>query len=332
VSRESWFVNPPTIHQKRNTIHVILTFMPELPDIELYVTRIRERIMDEPLERVRFFGPFVLRSVGVTAADVECRLVVDVFRLGKRIVIELQGERFVLIHLMIAGRLQWQSPPPPERKGFGKVLLAAFRFPSGQLNLIESSSKKRAAVYLIKGREGLDEHRREGIDLFNASFDEFKERLQRNNRTLKRALTDPHSFDGIGNAYSDEILFAARLSPIRQTRTLTDEDIDRLHEAARNTLGGWAARLLQLYPNFPRPADVTAFRPDFAVHGRFGKPCPVCGSPIQHIVYAENETNYCAKCQNEGRLLADRSLSRLLKDDWPSTLDEMLEGKDPVRD
>jgi formamidopyrimidine-DNA glycosylase len=301
--------------------------MPEFPDIELYLARLRERILEEPLERVRFFGPFILRSVGVTPADVECRLVVDVFRLGKRIVIELQGDRFVLIHLMIAGRLQWQTPPPPERKALGKVLLAAFRFPTGQLNLVESSSKKRAAAYLIKGREGLDEFRREGIDVFAASTEEFKERLQENNRTLKRVLTDPHSFDGIGNAYSDEIFFAAKLSPLRQSRSLTDVEVDRLHEAARNTLGGWAARLLKLYPNFPRPSEVTAFRPDFAVHGRYGKPCPVCVAPIQHIVYAENETNYCAVCQNEGRLLADRSLSRLLKDDWPSTLEEMLEGK-----
>jgi formamidopyrimidine-DNA glycosylase len=300
--------------------------MPEFPDIELYLARIRERILGEPLERIRFFGPFILRSVGVTPADVECRLVVDVFRLGKRIVIELQGDRFILIHLMIAGRLQWQSPPPPERKGLGKILLATLRFPTGQLNLIETSTKKRAAVFLIVGRDGLDKHRREGLDVFQATPEEFTQRLEEHNRTLKRVLTDPRSFDGIGNAYSDEILFAARLSPLRLSRSLNETERERLLEAARNTLAGWANRLKQLYPNFPRPADITAFRPEFAVHGRYGKPCPLCGAPIQRIVYAENETNYCANCQNEGRLLADRSLSRLLKDDWPTTLEDMLEG------
>jgi formamidopyrimidine-DNA glycosylase len=301
--------------------------MPELPDIELYVLRIAERVVGRPLERLRFFGPFVLRSVGVSTADIEERIALGVFRLGKRIVIEFEEERFVLIHLMIAGRLQWQSPAPPEKKALGKILLAALRFPTGQLSLVEFSTRKRAAVYLIQGRAGLEEHRREGLDVFSASVDQFAERLQAQNRTLKRILTDPHSFDGIGNAYSDEILFAARLSPVRLTRSLDTGEIARLHSAARETLAYWSKRLKEAYKGFPKPGDVTAFRPDFNVHGRFGQPCTVCGQPVQRIVHAENETNYCAKCQNEGRLLADRSLSRLLKDDWPSTLEEMLEGQ-----
>lgn len=298
--------------------------MPELPDIDLYLARIRERIAGERLEKLRIFSPFVLRSVGVGPASFEGLKAVGVFRLGKRIVIEFEEDRFVLIHLMIAGRLQWQSPPPPEKKALGKLLLAAFRFPNGQLSLIEMATRKRAAIYLIQGRAGLDEHRREGLDVLSATDDEFKERLQAQNRTLKRALTDPHTFDGIGNAYSDEILFAARISPVRLTRSLDNNEVSGLRLAAKQTLEHWAGRLKELYPNFPKAGDITAFRPDFAVHGRYGKPCPVCGSPIQRIVYAENETNYCAKCQNEGRLLADRSLSRLLKDDWPATLEEMM--------
>lgn len=297
--------------------------MPELPDIELYLARIRERVLGEKLEKIRFYSPFILRSVGVTPSELEGRTVTSVFRLGKRIVIEVEDERFVVIHLMIAGRFNWQSPLPPEKPAMGKTMLAALRFTAGQLGLVELSTRKRASIYLVKGRAGLDEHRREGLDLFSATDSEFLQRLQSQNRTLKRALTDPHSFDGIGNAYSDEILFTAKLSPVKQTKALTEEEGARLHEAAKNTLAYWRDHLQSLYKNFPRPNDVTAFRPDFAVHGRYGKPCPVCGAPIQHIVYAENETNYCANCQNEGRLLADRSLSRLLKDDWPKTLEEM---------
>ncbi len=300
--------------------------MPELPDIELYITRLRERLIDQPLEKIRFHSPFVLRSVDVPPTELECRLVVDVFRIGKRIVIELQQERFIVIHLMISGRLQWQSPPPMDFKTRGKIILAAFRFPNGQLTLQEMSTKKRASIFLVRGRESLEEHRRDGINVLTVTLDEFAGRLQAKNRTLKRMLTDPNAFDGIGNAYSDEILFHAKLSPVRLTQALRPEEVERLYQASKDTLSSWCERLLEIYPGFPRPADVTAFRPEFATHGRFGKPCPVCGSPIQHIVYAENETNYCANCQNEGRLLADRSLSRLLKDDWPRTLEEMLEG------
>ena len=302
--------------------------MPELPDIELYVDRIRERVAGERLEKLRIHSPFVLRSVGVSPSDIEGQVATEVFRLGKRIVIGF-GEMFVLIHLMIAGRLRWIFPPPVEKKAQGRILLASLRFSSGQLDLIETSTKKRAAVYLIRGRAGLDVHRREGLDVFTASPEAFSDRIQAQNRTLKRILADPHSFDGIGNAYSDEILFAARLSPLRLTRSLEPDEVERLHEAAKGVLGYWRAHLRDLYPSFPKPGDITAFRPEFAVHGRFNLPCQVCGKPVQRIVYAENETDYCAHCQNEGRLLADRSLSRLLKSDWPSTLEEMLEGRKP---
>lgn len=300
--------------------------MPELPDIELYVARLRERLVDEPLEKLQFFSPFVLRSVDVPPSELECRLVVDVFRIGKRIVIELQQERFIVIHLMIAGRLQWVTPAPSARKSGGKVLLASIRFPNGQLNLVEMSTRKRAAIYLVRDRKNLDTHRMGGLDVFAATLEEFSKVVLQKNRTLKRLLTDPSSFDGIGNAYSDEILFAAKLSPLRLTGALKPDEIERLHEACKSTLDYWRDRLRELYVGFPKPGDVTAFRPDFATHGKFKQPCPVCGSPIQHIVYAENETNYCAVCQNEGRLLADRALSRLLKSDWPKTLEEMLEG------
>ncbi len=301
--------------------------MPELPDISLYVTRLSDRLVGEAVEGIRFFSPFILRSVGVSPAEFEGKKIERVFRLGKRIVIGVEGDLYILIHLMIAGRFQWQSPAPPPKAALGKVMLASFRFTSGQLSLVEASKKKRAAVYLILGEAGLDEHRREGLDLSSATSTQFAERLTEENRTLKRALTDPHKFDGIGNAYSDEILFHARLSPVRRTHSLTDLEIARIFEVAKATLLNWTRRLETLYPDFPRPSDITAFRKDFAVHGRYGKPCPVCGSPVQHIVYAENETNYCAVCQNEGRLLADRSLSRLLKEDWPDTLEELLEGR-----
>lgn len=300
--------------------------MPELPDIELYVTRLAERIVGERIERIRFFNPFVLRSVVVPPSEIEMRMVTGVSRLGKRIVIELEEEKFIVIHLMIAGRFQWMIPDPTMKRPLGKVMIASIRFENGQLNLTEASTKKRASIYLIKGREGLEAHRRDGLNVFEATPLAFATRLQCENRTLKRMLTDPSMFDGIGNAYSDEILFAAKLSPVRLTRALKPEEVVRLHEAAKDTLDFWRRRLLELYVGFPKPSDITAFRKDFATHGKFKQPCPVCGSPIQHIVYAENETNYCAKCQNEGRLLADRSLSRLLKSDWPKTLEELEEG------
>ena len=302
--------------------------MPELPDIELYIARISERIVGQRIERIRFYNPFVLRSVAVPPSEIEMRMVTGVSRLGKRIVIELEEEKFIVIHLMIAGRFQWLIPDPSMKRPLGKVTIASIRFENGQLNLIEASTKKRASIYLIKGREGLDEHRRTGLDMFSSKLEEFARRLQAENRTLKRRLTDPNAFDGIGNAYSDEILFAARLSPVRLTQALTPDEVEHLYHATRETLDYWRLRLQELYVCFPKSSDVTAFRKDFATHGKFKQPCPVCGSPIQHIVYSENETNYCAKCQNEGRLLADRSLSRLLKSDWPKTLEEMEEGQE----
>jgi formamidopyrimidine-DNA glycosylase len=227
---------------------------------------------------------------------------------------------------MIAGRFQWVSPAPPDKRSNGKVQIASLRFSKGQLNLVEMSTRKRASIYLIKGKDGLVEHQRTGLSVLNATAADFHARILSENRTLKRMLTNPNAFDGIGNAYSDEILFAAKLSPVRLTQALKPDEIERLRVAAISTLTYWRERLLDIYPQFPKPGDVTAFRPDFATHGRFKLPCPACGSPIQHIVYAENETNYCAKCQNEGRLLADRSLSRLLKSDWPKTLEELEEG------
>jgi formamidopyrimidine-DNA glycosylase len=238
----------------------------------------------------------------------------------------LEGDRFVVIHLMIAGRLQWQSPAPPAKRATGKVQLAAFRFAEGQLTLVETSTRKRASIHLVQGREGLAEHTRNGLDVLTATPEAFAARLKATNRTLKRALTDPRTFDGIGNAFSDEILFAARLSPVKTTQSLSDEATERLRVGARDVLVEWTEKLQRQCPKFPTSSQVTASRPDYAVHDRFGLPCPVCESPVQRIVFAENETNYCARCQNEGRLLADRSLSRLLKDDWPKTLEEMVGG------
>lgn len=300
--------------------------MPELPDIELYVTRLSERIIGQRIEKIRFYNAFVLRSVGITPSILETKLVTGVSRLGKRIVIELEDEFFIVIHLMIAGRFQWLTPAPPDRRPQGKVLIASIRFTNGQLNLVESSNRKRASVHLVAGKPGLKEHQRDGLNVFTATPAEFAAKLTSENRTLKRMLTNPRAFDGIGNAYSDEILFAAKLSPVRLTQALKPEEITRLHKAAIETFTTWRQKLLDLYPQFPKPGDITAFRPDFATHGKFKQPCPVCGSPIQHIVYSENETNYCARCQNEGRLLADRALSRLLKSDWPKTLEELEEG------
>jgi len=298
--------------------------MPELPDIELYVERLRERVVGQRLLSFAPYNPFVLRSVTPKPAELADHLTIGVSRLGKRVVLEFEDELFAVIHLMIAGRLMWKTPLPAEKRSNGKIIVAGFRFENGQLSLQEISTKKRASITLIRGRGALEVLRRAGLDLFSSSVGEFGVRLREKNRTLKRALTDPNAFDGIGNAYSDEILFEARLSPVRLTSSLTDKEVEHLFEASKSCLERWRVRMQELFPKFPQPADVTAFRPDFATHGRYGEPCPVCGSPIQRIVQAENETNYCAKCQNEGRLLADRSLSRLLKDDWPKTLEELM--------
>jgi formamidopyrimidine-DNA glycosylase len=298
--------------------------MPELPDIELYLHALRPRTAGMRLEKVRLFSPFVLRSVAPPIREAEGRKVVGLERVGKRIVLALEEDLFLMIHLMIAGRLRWSDKVQDTRPS-GKVALARFDFEIGQLTLTEVASHKRASLVLARGREALQALDPGGIGVFDASTEAFADRLRAENRTLKRALANPRAFDGIGNAYSDEILHAARLSPLRLTRSLDAGEVERLLGACRKVLAEWTDRLLAEFgERFPGPGDVTAFRSDFAVHGKYGQPCPVCGSPVQRIRYAENETNYCAHCQNEGRMLADRSLSRLLKDDWPKTIEQMV--------
>lgn len=300
--------------------------MPELPDILAYRQALEGRVGDQPIERARAFSPFVLRSVHPPLAHLEGRRVAGVGRLGKRLVLHLEGDLHLVIHLMIAGRLRW-GPRKEGSRPSGKIALASFDFPSGTLTLTEASPKKRASLHVVEGAEALRAHDRGGLDVRTASLGTFRDALVAENRTLKRALANPSRFDGIGNAYSDEILHAARLSPLRLTRSLKEEEVGRLLESARRVLETWIETLCKRFETkFPGPGDITAFRPEFAAHGKFGEPCPVCGKKIQRIRYAENETDYCAQCQNEGRLLADRALSRLLKDDWPRTLEE-LEGE-----
>ena len=293
--------------------------MPELPDVTVYVEALRERITGARLDRVRLATPFVLRSVDPPLAEVVGREVTGVRRLGKRIVIALADERFVVIHLMIAGRLHWKSAGA---KVPGKIGVAALDFSTGTLLMTEAGTKKRAAVHLVRGESALAEHAPGGLEVFDVDLAAFREALTAESHTLKRALTDPHLLSGIGNAYGDEILHRARLSPVKLTRQLTDPELARLFDATRVTLADWVERLRRdAGGGFPE--GVTAFREEMAVHGRYGKPCPDCGSPVQRIVHAENETNYCPTCQTGGRLLADRALSRLLKADWPRTLEEM---------
>jgi formamidopyrimidine-DNA glycosylase len=293
--------------------------LPELPDVDLYVHALRPRIVGRRIEAVRLAAPFLLRSVDPPLSAVEGQAVVGVDRLGKRIVIEAEHSLFLVIHLMIAGRFRWK---PPGTKVPGKVGLLAIDFDSGTLILTEAGSKRRASLHVVRGREALAEHDPGGLEVFSATLGAFAAALRAENHTLKRALTDPHVFSGIGNAYSDEILHAARLSPFKQTLAATDDEVARLFEAVRATLAGWSARL-QAETGDGFPEKVTAFREGMAVHGRYGQPCPVCGSPVQRVVYAANEANYCATCQTDGRLLADRALSRLLKKDWPRTLEEL---------
>ncbi|MGH7373244.1 MAG: zinc finger domain-containing protein, partial [Candidatus Rokuibacteriota bacterium] len=270
--------------------------------------------------------PFVLRSVDPSPTDVAGHTVIGLRRLGKRIVIALDGDLFVLIHLMIAGRLHWKEAGV---KLPGKIGLAALDFSTGAVTLTEAGSKRRAALHLVRGEAGLAAHDPGGLELFGANLDEFRAALTRESHTLKRALTDPRILSGVGNAYSDEILHRARLSPVRMTRRLSEEEAARLFQAAKTTLADWIERLRR-EAGGAFPEGVTAFRPDMAVHGRYGKPCPDCGAPVQRIVHADNETNYCARCQTAGRLLADRALSRLLRKDWPRTLEE-LEERRPAR-
>jgi formamidopyrimidine-DNA glycosylase len=292
--------------------------VPELPDVELYCEKIAEHVLGEPIEKMRLVSPFLLRSVDPPASAVIGKRVTEVRRLGKRIIVALEDDLFLVFHLMIAGRFRWDArgAKVPARIGLG-----AIDFPTGALLLTEASEKKRASLHVVRGAEALAEHDPGGLEVLEIDVDTFARALRAENHTLKRALTDPRRFSGIGNAYSDEILHAARLSPIQQTKKLGDEEIARLHRAVRDTLVGWTERLRgEFAGRFPGAGDVTAFREGFAVHGRHRQPCPVCGSPVQRIRYADNETNYCATCQTGGRVLRDRALSRLLKDDWPDSL------------
>jgi formamidopyrimidine-DNA glycosylase len=291
----------------------------------LYIEALRPRIAGQPLQVIRLASPFLVRSVDPPIAAAMGRRIVDLRRLGKRIVWCLEGDLFLVFHLMIAGRFRWgrRGARPP-----GKIALAAFDFPTGTLLLTEASAKKRASLHVVRGEAALAAHDRGGLEVLEADPASFRAVLSRENHTLKRALTDPRLFSGIGNAYSDEILHAARLSPVKLTGQLTGKEIGRLYDAVRATLQHWLATLREDFGGrFPGPGEITAFREGFAVHGRYRQPCPVCGRPVQRIRYAENETNYCATCQTGGRLLADRSLSRLLKDDWPRSLDELEEHR-----
>jgi formamidopyrimidine-DNA glycosylase len=297
--------------------------MPELPDITVYLERLRPRIEGQILQKAELASPFLLRTVDPPMREFEGRPVRGLRRIGKRIVWCFDRERFLVLHLMIAGRLHWK---PPQAKLPGKVGLAAFRFPAGTLTLTEAGSKKRASLHLVRGEAALAQHNPGGLDVLSADLKGFTAALQRENHTLKRSLTDPRLFDGIGNAYSDEILHAAKLSPLALSQRLDKAAIARLFAATRTTLIDWTDRLRREVGD-AFPEKVTAFREGMAVHGRFSQPCPVCSTPVQRIVYAENETNYCPRCQTDGKLLADRSLSRLLKDDWPRTLEELEERR-----
>ncbi|MFN8583504.1 MAG: DNA-formamidopyrimidine glycosylase family protein [Gemmatimonadaceae bacterium] len=295
--------------------------MPELPDIQVYVEALERRVLGQAPTNIRLASPFVLRSVDPPIADIVGRPVRAVRRLGKRIVLVFDDERFLVIHLMIAGRLRWR---PPGGKAPGKMGLATLEFPDGVLILTEAGTKRRASLHLIRGVAALTHMDRGGLELVGSTPEQFAQRLRSENHTLKRALTDPRLFSGIGNAYSDEILHRARLSPMLLTSKVTDEQVATLHRATLAVMTEWTDRLRRdAAGGFPE--KVTAFRPEMAVHGKFRQPCPDCGAPVQRIRYADNETNYCAKCQTGGRVLADRALSRLLKEDFPRTLQETSE-------
>jgi len=297
--------------------------MPELPDITVYLEALEARVLGARLERIRLVSPFVLRSFEPPISAAFGRSVTGLRRLGKRVVIALEGDLFLVIHLMIAGRLHWK---PAGAKVPGKVGLAAFDFSTGTLTLTEAGTKKRAAIHLVRGEPALRALAPEGLEVLDSDAAAFRAALEKENHTIKRALTDPYILSGIGNAYSDEILHRARLSPVRQTRSMSDEEHARLFEATRATLLEWIERLRE-EAGGEFPEGVTAFRPQMAVHGRYGKPCPECGATVQRIRHADNETNYCARCQTGGKLLADRALSRLLRADWPKTLEEMEERR-----
>ena len=293
--------------------------MPELPDVTVYLERLEPLILGRPVEWVQVHNPFVLRTVEPSIGDLAGAEVTGLRRIGKRVVIGFEGDRWLVIHLMIAGRLRWR---PPGKRLAGKLAQASLVFAHGTLYLSEAGTTRRASMHLVQGESALAAFDRGGIEPLEATPEEFAARLRLENHTLKRALTDPRLFSGIGNAYSDEILHAARLSPLALTRRLKDADVARLHAATIRTLVMWTDRLrAEVGDDFPE--TVTAFHDEMAVHGRYGKPCPACGAPVQRIRYATNETNYCARCQTGGRLLADRAMSRLLKADWPRTLEEL---------
>jgi len=293
--------------------------VPELPDVIVYVERLEDRLVGRTLQRLRLLNPFLLRSVAPPVSQAEGRKVKGVRRMGKRIVFELEGALFVVLHLMIAGRLRWLAK---DKKPPGRISLAAFEFDDGTLILTEAGTKRRASLHLVEGEAALAAMDPGGLEVLDARLEDFAARLKADRHTLKRALTDPHRFSGIGNAYSDEILHRAKLSPFAQTSSLSDEDVKRLYDATRSILVEWTERL-RSKAGMDLPEKVTAFHEEMAVHGRYRKPCPVCGSPVQRIVYAENETNYCARCQTGGKILADRALSRLLKSSWPRSIDEL---------
>ena len=298
--------------------------MPELPDITSYLVALRPRIVGQRLERIQIKSPFLVRTVEPDLYSLAGETVLDVSRIGKRIVWHFAGKRFLVFHLMIAGRFHWK---PAGARPAGKNDLAAFSFEGGTLLLTEASKKKRASLHIVQGQQALNQFDRGGLEPLEASLAQFQAALTRENHTLKRALADPRLFSGIGNAYSDEILFAAGLSPVALTSRLDSDEIARLYAAVQSVLAQWIERLsAEVAKDFPE--KVTAFRPEMSVHGRFGKPCRICGTPIQRIRYAENETNYCPRCQTAGKLLADRSLSRLLKDDWPRAARVKWHGAD----
>ena len=293
--------------------------MPELPDVVVYVERLEDRLAGRTLQRIRLLNPFVLRSVAPPLTAAEGKKVVGLRRLGKRVVFELEGGLFLVLHLMIAGRLRWLAK---DKKPPGRIALAVFEFENHALVLTEAGTKRRASIHLVEDEAALAAMDPGGIEVLEAGPEQFAERLRQENHSVKRALTDPHLFSGIGNAYSDEILHRAKLSPFAQTSSLSEEEVRRLFDATRSTLTEWTERLRRK-AGADLPEKVTAFHEEMAVHGRYRKPCPVCGSPVQLIVYAENETNYCARCQTGGRILADRALSRLLKASWPRSIDEL---------
>ncbi len=295
--------------------------MPEYPDLEVYLDALRQRVQGQTLLALRLNSPFLLRTVSPALSEFHGKRVESLSRLGKRLVFGFEGENFLVLHLMVAGRLQWK---PQGTALSGKIQLAAFDFSPGTLILTEAGTKKRASLHAVRGQSALEKHNPGGLEAVASTLADFTQRIRSENHTLKRTLTDPRIFSGIGNAYSDEILHRSRLSPVQLTLKMDDASIARLHQAVQEVMLEWKQKL-QAEANSGFPAKVTAFHPEMAVHGRYGKPCPECGELVQRIRYAENETDYCPKCQNQGRLLADRALSRLLGADWPKTMTDMEE-------